>query len=203
MKTAEQLSASETLTTTNAECALVITATHPSATTVRLRYRVRNLSSLPMYLCNQLYKDVQRHPSTGAAVFMVQPNLANVQLEGQRVTVGKTVVDVPDWMFVEALQMPCLSRLLPGEEFEEVVELPLPLMPYTVYDYSASQGPLVDCQLQFQLGYFLASPYTESLVTTASTPAGPAYSIGPFPASEQSLITSGPFAETVPVVSPE
>lgn len=203
MKTVEQLSDVDTRMTTTAECALVVTVTYPSAAAMRLHYRVRNLSLLPMYLCNQLYKEVQRHPATGEAVFMVQPSLANVQLEGQRVTVGKTVVDVPDWMFVEALQMPCLSRLLPGEELEEVVDLPSPLVPYTVYDYSAPQGLLVQCQLQFQLGYFLASPYTESLITTASTPTGYAYRIGPFPASEQSLITSGLFAESVPVVSPE
>jgi hypothetical protein len=62
------------------------------------------------------------------------------------------VVDVPDWMFVEALQIPCLSRVLSDEAFAETIDLALPLMPYKVYDYSLVQGPLVPYPLVVELG---------------------------------------------------
>lgn len=183
------------------DCALEVTLTRPEPHVLRLRYRVPNHLALPLYLCNQLYKTVARDPATGELVYAVQPNLANVRLEPERVVVGKAVVEVPEWMFVEAPQIPCLSRLLPGEGWEETLDLPVPLMPYTVYDYSPAIGKPVARKLLFELGYFLASPHTENFITAVRTPWGSAYYIDPFPASDQSLLVAGPWAEPVFVVS--
>ncbi len=202
MNTSEQATLlGETLTATASNCTLEVALTCPLPNVLRLRYRVNNRSDLPLYLCNQLYKTITRDRATGELVYAVQPNLANVRLEAEHVAVGKTVVDVPEWMFVESHQIPCLSRVLPGEEWTETFDLPLPLMPYTVYDYSPSIGEPVARKLLFELGYFLASPHTESFITSVRTPSGSAYYIDPFPASEQSLLVAGPWTEPVFVVS--
>ncbi|WP_156176168.1 hypothetical protein [Hymenobacter terrenus] len=193
----------QTVSTANADCRLEVTITYPTATALHIRYRVHNASQLPLYLFNQLYKRLYRRPETNTLVYDIDSNLVNVHLSAERVTVGKAVVDVPDWILVEALQTPCLSRVLPGESIEEVMELSLPLMPYTVYDYSPSQGPLVARTLFIELGYILASPYTESFITpvTTNSTVETAYHIGALPADEQSLITAGPFEGFVSVVS--
>lgn len=192
---------SQTLHVVGPDCTLDVSIARPTFTTLRIRYEVRNTTDLPLYLCNRLYKTIRRDPDTAAGVYEVQPNLANVQVAAGQVVVGKAVVDVPEWIFVEALQIPCLSRVLPGELFAETVDLSLPLMPYTVYDYSPVQGAAVLYPLMVELGYFLASAYTEGFITTVNTPAGPAYHIDPFPASDQSIIAAGPFAKPVAVVS--
>ncbi|MBO2010932.1 hypothetical protein [Hymenobacter negativus] len=185
------------------DCTLHVRIGRPNPAVLRIWYEVHNTAALPLYLCNRLYKTIRRDPAADVVVYEVQPNLANVQVANGQVVVGKTVVDVPEWMFVESLQIPCLSRVLPGETFAETLDLPLPLMPYTVYDYSPIRGAAVPYPLAVELGYFLASPYTEGFITTASTPAGPAYYIDPFPASDQSIIAAGPFAEPVAVVIEE
>lgn len=202
MNTSEQATLpGETLTVAGSDCTLEVAVTYPLPNVLRLRYRVHNISALPLYLCNQLYKTITRDRATGELVYGVLSNLANVRLEAERVVVGKTVVDVPEWMFVEAHQIPCLSRLLPGEEWEETFDLALPLMPYTVYDYSPSAGKPVARKLLFELGYFLASPRTESFITSVRTPFGSAFYIDAFPASEQSLLVAGSWTEPVFVVS--
>ena len=195
------LTASQTLHIVGPDCSLDVRIERPNPTTLRISYEVRNTANLPLYLCNRLYKTIRHDPATNAVVYDVQPSLANVQVVGGQVVVGKAVVNVPEWMFVEALQIPCLSRVLPGEAFAETFDLPLPLMPYTVYDYSPVRGAAVSHPLVVELGYFLASAYTEGFITTVNTLAGTAHYIDPFPASDQSLISAGPFAEPVAVVS--
>ncbi|GAA4051502.1 hypothetical protein GCM10022409_42910 [Hymenobacter glaciei] len=202
MNTLEQaMSLDKTLTVMGSDCTLKVAIACPVPNVLRLHYWVHNHSDLPLYLCNQLYKVITRDHTTGELVYAVQPNLANVRLESEHVVVGKTVVDVPEWMFVESHQIPCLSRILPGEEWEETFDLSLPLMPYTVYDYSPSTGKPVSRKLVFELGYFLASPHTEDFITSVRTSSGTAYYIDPFPASEQSLLAVGPWTEPVFVVS--
>ena len=202
MNTSEQATLpGEKLTVAGSDCTLEVAVTYPLPDVLRLRYRVHNISALPLYLCNQLYKTITRDRATGELIYGVLSNLANVRLEAEHVVVGKTVVDVPEWMFVESHQIPCLSRLLPGEEWEETFDLALPLMPYTVYDYSPLTGKPVARKLLFELGYFLASPHTESFITSVRTPFGSAFYIDAFPASEQSLLVAGPLTEPVFVVS--
>jgi len=62
----------------------------------------------------------------------------------------------------------------------ETFDLPLPLVSYTVYDYSPAQGLAVMHPLLIESGDFLASPYTEGFITTVSAPSGPVYYIDLF-----------------------
>lgn len=192
---------SETMTAFTTGCEVEITLTHLTADVLRIHYSVRNTSTLPLYLFNQLYKVPYRHPDTQTLVYKVDPNLVNVQLDAAHVKVSKAVATLPDWVFVEALHTPCLSRVLPNETFKEIIELSLPLMPYTIYEPSPATGLAITRPLLFELGYILASPYTETFITAVETPTSPAFYIEAFPAQEQSLISVSPFKNPVTVIA--
>jgi hypothetical protein len=190
----------ETLIAENADCTLTVTiAADAALAKLHVRYLVHNRSKQPLYLLNQLWKNITRD-AANRQVFEVLPDLANVQVGQQRVTVGKAVVDVPYLMLVEVRHIPCMTRVAPGAEYEETVDLPLPLMPYTVYEGLPAHGPLAQLPLYFELGY-LVGTVPGGDIRQVATPAGLAYATNPFPASHQSLIQAGPFQAAVPVVT--
>ncbi|UYZ64405.1 hypothetical protein [Hymenobacter weizhouensis] len=204
MNTATQImSTVETLTVANVDCTLNVTVMQLTPEVLELRYQIKNTAAYPIYLCNRLYKNIEFDANTQRNIYMVEPNLANIVLDGTSVTVGKAVVDVPRWVLVEALQIPCLSRILPQETYTEVFQVREPLMPYTVYEPGPHRGNIITCTLYFKLGYFLAGPSIESSIDIVNTPVGPVHHTAPFPASEQTTITVGPFAKQVQVVSEE
>jgi hypothetical protein len=132
---------------------------------------------------------------------MVERNLVNIVVEETRVIVGKAVVDAPAWVLVEAPRIPCLSRVLPGDTYMEILQVREPLTPYTIYEPDPHRGPVMTCTLYFELGYFLAPPPIEALIKVVNTPDGSVYYTNPFPASEQTIIATGPFIKQVQVVS--
>lgn len=192
--------ASETLVSANPDCEVEVTLTYSTSGKLLIHYRVRNRSIAPLYLFNKLYKVPRRHPITNKLIYEVESNLANIQLDNQKIKISKAVASVPDWVFVEALHTPCLSRVLPGEQFAENFEILIPLVPYSIYDPTPTNGVISTHPVFIELGYFTASAYTESFIMTVESSSGQAYYIDAFPADEQSLIGVGPFQKLVPVI---
>lgn len=192
--------ASETLRAENADCSLAVTLEF-AVDALHLRYQARNRGTLPVYLLNRLWNTIRRDSGTDAQVFETLPDLATVQVDSTEVVVSKSVVDVPYLMLVEVRQIPCMTRVAPGESYEETVRLPLPLMPYTVYERAASHGPSVSRGLRFELGYIQGSERVERMVEPVATPTDEAFYIDAFPAQDQGIIGVGPFQEAVPVIN--
>ena len=190
--------ASETLQAENADCSLTVTLEF-AADALHVQYNVRNRGILPIYLLNRLWNNIRRDSTTNVQVFETLPDLATIQVDPTEVVISKTVVDVPYLMLVEVRQIPCMTRVDPGDSYEETIHLSLPLMPYTVYERAGSLGSAVLRNLRFELGYIQSSPLVERIVEPVVTPTGNAFYIEAFPARDQSIICVGPFKEAVPV----
>jgi hypothetical protein len=118
------------------------------------RYRARNSWTRELYLFNRLFVE---EPS-GAR--RVDPARVYVVVDGTVLHVSKQMFEVPEDVEVEQPEVPYLSRLGPGETFEEEISLPLPVResyPYMSPPAAASPGEKRTCdQLVFTLGYFHA-----------------------------------------------
>lgn len=190
----------EALRAENADCTLLVTLSQPTPDLLRLHYHVHNRREWPLYLLNQLWQDIHRN-TADQPVFEVLPNLVNVVPSPETVTVSKTVVDVPFPLVMEVRHIPCMTRVEVGASFEETIALPLPLMPYTVYQSRRAQGPVVSRSLHFELGYLLGQPQVAAAVEPVAAPIGTVFYTEPFPASYQSLIGVGPFQTAVPLTT--
>ncbi|WP_046246007.1 hypothetical protein [Hymenobacter terrenus] len=199
MTTADFLT-SETLTAETDACTLTVTASTdgPAAGALRLHYRVRNTGAQPLYFLNQLWKRAWRDPGRNQVLFGVLPNLANVEVSPEAVTVSKKVTDVPPGLMVEALRIPFMTRVEPGAAYEETVELALPLQLNNMYQAGPPNVPAVPRPLHFELGYVSFGP--AEAIREVATPAGSAFGTDAFPESEQEVIRVGPFQGSVPVL---
>lgn len=187
----------ETLRTENADGTLAATLTQPTAEMLRLNYQFINRSARHIYLLNQLWDTVGTNTTTGQSVFRVSPNLANVEVSAETVTVSKAVVDVPYGMLVETWHLPCLARVAPGALYEETVDLSYPLRPYTPYEPDVELGTVVSRMLHFELGYLMGEEGIESTLRPVATATGTAFYLHGLPAKEQSLLATGPFQTPV------
>ncbi|MDQ2770397.1 MAG: hypothetical protein M3Y54_07850 [Bacteroidota bacterium] len=176
------------------DCTLEVSAEYPTPNRLRLSYRVHNRAARPIYLFNRLYTDI-----LPGKVFAVDPQLAHIRQARHQVVVSKAIVPVPDGLEVEYRYVPCMSKLLPNETFEESFDLALPVSPLSAYTPWLLRADPVASELLFKIGYFVAAPEAENLVREVATPAGPAYRIDPFPLASQQLLSVGPFAKKIAV----
>lgn len=190
----------ETLVTENTDLILSLTADFSKNSVLLLSYHVRNHSPVPIYLLNQLWKNIKRDIITGQQVFEILPNLANIQVSSEEVNVSKKAVEVPYGKLVEVLYIPCATRLEPDSEYAEEVELPLPLMPYTIYESTHSPGPVTPCKLYFEIGYISSLLIAENTVKKVESTKNTVFYIDNFSIKDQSLIRVGPFQAPVTVI---
>jgi len=178
-----------------AEGTLQVSASQLSASVLRVHYKVHNRTSKPVYLFNQYWMNIDSNKQ-----FEVLPNMVNVQLQASRVTVGKAVVSVPDDMEVEARYTPCLSRVEPHGDYEETIEVPMPLSPFTWYrNKPMTKGP-THRPLYFELGYIVSTPQLEARIRQVDTSRGRAFYLDVHP-EHQSLLSAGPLLPDVTVFS--
>ncbi|MBO2010366.1 hypothetical protein [Hymenobacter negativus] len=166
-----------------------------SSARLRLRYQVRNDSADVLFLVNQFWTNI-----LADGHFETMPNLVNVQLLADRVVVGKAVVPVPDDTEVERHYTPCLTRVAPHNYYEETVDLPLPLSPFTWYRGRPMRSSPVVLPLYFELGYVAVSSEKDALVPPVATTHGPAHHLDIEP-ENQSLIRVGPILPEIAVFS--
>jgi hypothetical protein len=195
-------STAETLRTENADSTLTVAVSFPTANILRLHYEFVNTGALPIFLFNQLWDTVGTDPATGQSVFRVLPNLANVAVNADAVTVSKAVVDVPYGLLVETWHLPCLAQVAPGARHAETVELQYPLRPYTPYEPEVELGAVVSRALHFELGYLMGNDATVHTLRPVATATGPAFYLHGLPAKDQRMLTTGPFQASVLVNSP-
>jgi hypothetical protein len=191
----------ETLRAENDNGLLTVTVTHSTAEVLNLHYQFYNRSALPIYLLNQLWDTIGTHSTTGQSIFRVSPKLANIEVGTDNVKVSKAVVDVPYGTLVELWHLPCLARVAPSGRYEEMVELPYPLRPYTPYEPEVELGEVVSRKLHFGLGYIVGEADIESTLCPVATAAGSSFYLHGLLAKDQLLLTTGPFEAPVLVNS--
>lgn len=189
----------ETLHAETIDCGLTVTATHSTPGALRLHYSVQNLSSLPLYLCNLLWRDVKINAATQQEEFEIQPNLAYIRATNDSVSVGMTVIDFPISDGIKIFHIPCLTRLVPNEVYEAQVELLLPLVPYRPVASAFQPKPLTDHRLIFELGFFSGTSEVEAHISQVNTTEGFAYTIESFLSKSQIIVSVGPFQTPVAV----
>ncbi|MBC7921871.1 MAG: hypothetical protein H7Z75_12380 [Ferruginibacter sp.] len=193
--------ANESLTSQSADCTLTVTFTHSVPDVLRLIYSVHNHGTSALYLCNQLYSVPEENSSTTQRAIAVLPNLVHVQVVDEGVKVEKSITNLSFHDGVSVLDIPCLTRLEPGQDHEQALDLSLPLVPYKVHSSRPSPLPPAPLPLLFELGYFIDSRELQPFVREVKTVAGSAYCLEPFMAGKQQLIAVGPFHQHVPTVN--
>jgi hypothetical protein len=110
-------------------------------------YRVRNDRPQPIYLVNRVHQWTK-------AGFSVDPNLIYTQIENQTLKLTKAYLDLPENIDVEAPEIPFLTEVASGGEFEETIVKTLPLKPYHPYNLVVSSQSIHRFNaVQFVLGW--------------------------------------------------
>ena len=129
-----------------------IVSASPGAVTVR--YRARNNWNRDVYLFNRLFETAADGKRT------LDANRVYVQVDGSTLKLSKQLFDVPEDVEVESPEVPYLTRLAPGQTYEEEIRLALPVResyPYASSRAAQAPGEKRACeQLVFTLGYFSA-----------------------------------------------
>jgi hypothetical protein len=190
----------ETLFSENAHCRLTLTA-DASDELLRLHCRVANGGATVLYLCDRLYQLSQPAPANGEPGYELSPNLVHVQVDAQGVHLDKAVLDLSFRQGIKALDIPFLTRLVPGQEHAYTIQLALPLLPYKVLDMPPGEAAPIPLPLRFSLGYFVGSPEVEQRITEVATAQGPALCIESFMYRAQQTITVGPLQQPFSVAN--
>lgn len=194
----EETNVVETLSAAGAESELAVDLRVVDDARVRLSYRFHNRSSANAYLFNKLYRDFDG--KTG--LYTTDTNLVYCEVVHDRTVLSKRIVPVPDDLEVEKPVIPCVTRVRPGEWFQEEVVVALPLRPWTPYlepkDTQLKQSALSQ-PVVFELGFFVSSA-AEPLAGTVQTSQGPALYFYPFSPARQKVLRVGPFKERLRVL---
>ncbi|RZK32290.1 MAG: hypothetical protein EOO61_17060 [Hymenobacter sp.] len=189
----------ESVRAETAECTLTVTITNLGTEAIRISYQVVNNSALPLYLCNQFWENTQFNPVTRQELFEVLPNLAHIQATANQVAVRLALVDLPISDGAKIFFLPCLTRLAAAQQHVAHLDLVLPLIPYGQLAQPVTMPP-IELALHVELGYFIGDTLTEKYMDEVTTTQGLAYTLAPFEAHKQLLITTKSFEKPVPVV---
>lgn len=131
---------------------------------------------------------------------MTDKDLVYVLLTDQQALICKAIMPVPSGMSVAVKVFPCVTKVRPHTEYEELFVVPIPLNHHMPYTPQAIHGKQVHNRpLFFRLGYFVGTKFTESAEKQIKTSDGAAIRFDAFTYSNQKLLTVGPLAEAVPV----
>lgn len=152
-----------------------------------LAYAVKNLTSSELFLFNRMYDDVD---SEGR--YRVGKDICNVEIRGGHILISKKIPAVPDQKFVESPNLPCVTIVAAHSTFTEVIDLPLPLTPWTPYTTMAQQTRRVTLPVAFELGFFVGRDGTRALGKEVETTSEKALRFAPFSLSSQVILQVGP-----------
>ncbi len=155
---------------------------------LRLSYQFHNATDSDILLFNLLYDDLDANGR-----YKVDHNLCNIELHESGILISKKIVPVPELMFVETPNIPCVTRIRPRTSFSESVTLALPLRPWSPYRSSNGLAKTRDLPCAFEIGYFVAHPDSLRLGVTVSTTIGPALRFSPFSTASQRLLRTDRF----------
>jgi hypothetical protein len=92
-----------------------------------IHYRVENQLSQPIYLTNRVYQWTRNG-------FSINSSLVYTEIINNRLRLTKAYIKVPEEIDVEAPDVPFLTEVAAGNQFEETISQSLPLEPYHPYN---------------------------------------------------------------------
>ena len=168
---------------------------HMASDRLRIEYRATSAASGPLFLFNIL------HDEFDDGVFPLDRG-GYVEIDGDGVVVSRKLFAVPSGTLAEKPNIPFLTRLVPGETFQEDFTVALPLAARNPYvDPSPTAGqPFEGRPLMFELGYFAGAEGTEAQGKLFPTDAGDKPGFDVFTPANQRLVRTAALG-TVPVVT--
>jgi hypothetical protein len=178
-------------------CVLQVWMNRAGTEELDISYIFTNGSARNAYLFNRLYTMYGEQD-----LYLTDPHLVNVEVDNGKVLVSKAIVKIPAGAKVEQPNIPCVTKVPAGSNFQEIIRLRLPLKLWTPYsnDETSIQAQLTDKRLRFALGYFLSTPEGDKLARTVQTSNGAALRFYPFSFSSQKILEVGPPSFSVPVI---
>jgi hypothetical protein len=161
-----------------------------------LAYSVTNLTNSEIFLFNRMYDDVDDDGK-----YRVGKNLCNIEVSDGHIHISKKIPSVPEFMFVESPNIPCVTAVAARETFSESFDLDLPLKPWTPYATSANSIKKAALPVFFEIGYFVGRLGTRALAKEVATIVGPALRFAPFSLSSQERLRVGPFPPVETIIS--
>ncbi|MBP9906777.1 MAG: hypothetical protein KBF66_14570 [Rhodoferax sp.] len=158
-------------------------------------YQFSNYCNSDIFLFNKMYDDVDDEGR-----YKVDQNLCIIEIQNGNTVISKKIATLPETLLVEALNIPCITVVGPGNSFHETLVLNLPLQAWSPYE-SASASNRLDLPVLFQLGYVVGQASSKSVARTVSTTNGKALRFAAVTIASQNLLTAGPF-QTVSIGSP-
>ena len=128
-----------------------------------IHYKIENQLSEPIYLVNR----VSRWTRTG---FSIDPSLVYTEIVNNTLRLTKAYIDVPENIDVEAPEVPFLTEVAGGSQFEECISQALPLEPYHPYNQvKRSEAVRMFESVQLAIGWL---PSENISVRTVTKPEG-------------------------------
>ena len=150
-----------------------------------IAYWVQNITDRSVFLFDIIHRDFN------GSEFPIDDG-AYIEVSDETIIVSRKLFPVPDNLFVEAKNIPFVTRLLPGASANGRVELQLPLTPRNPYETLDNMKPeAMVLPVQFELGYFLGSEGTERLGRSFPTDRGNLPGFDVFDESSQLLARTG------------
>jgi hypothetical protein len=168
------------------EPALFISNATVDQNELRFTYSILNRASVPIYLFNLI--DEGYDSKFG---YKINQQRCNVQLVHSTALISKKIMPVPADMDVEMKNIPCVTRVLPGDKFSENLMLPLPLQSWTPYRRtgSAENDPRpFSAHAYFEIGYFHGADRTDSLAKQERTTLGTRQRFSAFSEQKQKTV---------------
>lgn len=178
---------------------LEITGARATPERATIRYRFTNNGDRNDYLFHRLWEEIGSD-----LVFRTSVHRVYVEVIAEGVLLSKKAVPIPPNMAVEHMNLPCMSRIAPGESLEEEVEIPLPLWPHTPYlRYTDKKLAVEPSPLDawFEVGFLAVPPEGDRLAMAVSTTEGPALQFRAITVRSQTLVRM-PLALKLPVRLP-
>lgn len=157
-----------------------------------LDYAVENRDVEALYLFN-----LPHGFPDNDGVYSILPGAA-VERDGECVVIGLKIVAPPPEVFVESLNIPFVTRVERGGRYDGRIDLPSLLEndgPYREF-LPAPSGRSMQCELFFELGYFVAHAGSAALAEQYRSDKGECNGFDTFPIGSQRLLRVGPLGRT-------
>jgi len=178
----------QVLVSKNNDCEVSVSLSLIRDTIAKCRIHITNNSLNTMYVFNRIYFGSK----TKHDAYIHKNNTYSYIRKDSILVVAKAIIPIPDNLYVEKNIVPYCSKISPQENFEEDIEINLPVKLFTPYRGSeiiqAKSYPVV-----FRFGYFIGHEQTESMEIKIPVDGEEFICFDPFDYNFQKIIEVGEF----------
>lgn len=187
-KTPERKMNNQSKSNSNSDCEVKISLSLSDPFKAQCLVRVINKTPNDIYLFNRIYTDY-----LGEGIFEVDKNSFYAFIDEKGILfLVKAIIPPPKGLYVEKKIVPCCTKILPKEVFEESLEIKLPIRLYSPY---TAKKDIINKSypVKFRLGYFVGHGQTQSMELKVRSTLGDLIYFDPFDFNYQKVIEVGLF----------